>query len=1551
MPAINFPPNPSVNATHTHNGKNWKWNGVHWSANTESEGSIQSSWHNLGGTNYSSSTSPQYDYKYYRITNDITYDLNRVYEIIIDADDNYGHVAIYHLYISQHVETGNHDRIIMSHVSGKPTMMRVALDSNEHVWIAATQRWGNIRIRGLHENEDVSSMPFADSQLASIPSPQFNQTTPFIWDGDTNTLALMPVSNLNGDFGIGTATPQSELDVVGVLRAGNNTSTGGGTALRVQYNSVGDHTANFGAAYSSGAPMIGYAVESSQSASDSFISTADNSHFHRGALVVSNELEFWNALGDVNNIPTVGDPVTMTKRLHIDYEGHTDIGNFHIQQDGVGSHIQGVTSISFRDVTNPWTYAPNHGIMSTDHNGNLSDDISINSYHHISLRLDTNNNQSDGYVRIMKNNAVGNDVSHYFGSNTTGLNVSYMSGNVGINTSPKTDSYRLSMGGHIHMNNFAINYVDQLHFNDGLRFVGEGNDQFLIYKWNDTGTGGIKFVDGDDILHGTIYGDGNGTFGLLSNSGEWAVRIFGNGETQIYHDGAEKLNTRAEGIQITGSVYTDNWFRNSQSGEGLYNEANANHFYSAGQNYWHLNPNNTQSYGGLVLYNQHNTSQGNATGRKGSLYFSTNGFGLLDENHAWAFKTKDSEARLCYNGHEKLNTHNTGVNIAGDIYLQSTSNPTIFFNGNSDAGIDMAIKATPEGLDFYEPEDGNKLHFQILDDTGVNSIYGYKWNGQSLDDRYLVSSGGTITGDVDLTARLAIKKTDNDVSDHIMFYNGTVRVGEIGCHDNDWLRINSSTAKNIYTPRMFRADGGFQVDNKWVVSSDGNTLYENSVALSDKYASKDHIRSLGVFYINDGGGSTTTSTLISELENMGAFDSYVSVGKTGWSYAGNDDLTDAGRFQETAGTSFITWTDNSNDSARGNVTGLFICPTTGSSSGKVFIYNDQGSSYTPGWREVWTNTSDGSGSGLDADLLDGQQGSYYLDYNNLTNTPSSGSSQSTTSIDTEYNTIAYPKKVNPTPITLFSDPSITNTSFVSVNTSVYWGKSGGTSVTYVVPEFKDFKKNHNDKYKLGIYNANGYTEVIIEDLISANPTSSAHYRVHWDDEYGTDSVISLFFTGDDLYLVIGTGGGSGSNNSFYINRIDMFTYEDYKWDLTNSSVWTSGNTLFVSRCVSYREKYVILSHPNSSDLNLDQYIFVYDISNGSVTKINTTGIARPVVLQNIDGSPLSLSENDFYLISQHSYENDQGTKSIMKVDTSDEDPSNWTVTGYGTDGTHERACRSLGVVIDGDIYYTAYYYGYVGKRRDIFKLSGSTVSFFDLSTILTNASWGDAWIQEIYSLKDINSNYIAVVLNDTSTKKMGVVIFNTSTNTFVGNVIKTNDLHSSYGSGYVVPVVDKDGTVYCIPHGDATTSTEAKVTVFNISVGTSSKVHYDLGDASIWDGSDGDLQITYAMYKVDNKIFGSYQYILNNNRGIPYYDITKQSGKVLRQPIPGGHPEADGNTGDKNYYQISMSRFKDGRMAAFVNYHDSSAGSYNVQSMRQKKKYVSIFNPVESEAE
>jgi hypothetical protein len=86
------------------------------------------------------------------------------------------------------------------------------------------------------------------------------------------------------------------------------------------------------------------------------------------------------------------------------------------------------------------------------------------------------------------------------------------------------------------------------------------------------------------------------------------------------------------------------------------------------------------------------------------------------------------------------------------------------------------------------------------------------------DSKYLRSNAddattGTLTiGDGSGQARLILKKADNNTADHIEFYNGTTRVGEIGTSDDTWLRINNLTNKNIYTPRYIRADNGFFVD-------------------------------------------------------------------------------------------------------------------------------------------------------------------------------------------------------------------------------------------------------------------------------------------------------------------------------------------------------------------------------------------------------------------------------------------------------------------------------------------------------------------------------------------------------------------------------------------------------------------------------------------------------------------------------------------------------------------------------------------------------------------
>jgi len=67
-------------------------------------------------------------------------------------------------------------------------------------------------------------------------------------------------------------------------------------------------------------------------------------------------------------------------------------------------------------------------------------------------------------------------------------------------------------------------------------------------------------------------------------------------------------------------------------------------------------------------------------------------------------------------------------------------------------------------------------------------------------------------GDGSAQTTVSIRSAEGtDKSEHLIFYNGDHRVGEIGAEDDTWLRINQETNKNIYTPRMIKADGGFLV--------------------------------------------------------------------------------------------------------------------------------------------------------------------------------------------------------------------------------------------------------------------------------------------------------------------------------------------------------------------------------------------------------------------------------------------------------------------------------------------------------------------------------------------------------------------------------------------------------------------------------------------------------------------------------------------------------------------------------------------------------------------
>jgi len=120
---------------------------------------------------------------------------------------------------------------------------------------------------------------------------------------------------------------------------------------------------------------------------------------------------------------------------------------------------------------------------------------------------------------------------------------------------------------------------------------------------------------------------------------------------------------------------------------------------------------------------------------------------------------------------------------------------------------------------FRMGDDAHYADHTVHTPTIENSITGYSLHGNSLEDLNTygfaheegIQAGGVIKTQsnmeaVNMTASNRITAERIDITE-----SGTV-IGDIQATDSTWLRLNQSTAKNIYTPRYIRADAGFFVD-------------------------------------------------------------------------------------------------------------------------------------------------------------------------------------------------------------------------------------------------------------------------------------------------------------------------------------------------------------------------------------------------------------------------------------------------------------------------------------------------------------------------------------------------------------------------------------------------------------------------------------------------------------------------------------------------------------------------------------------------------------------
>lgn len=208
---------------------------------------------------------------------------------------------------------------------------RMVIDNTGNVGIGETNPDAELHISAafpkiLMQDTDGTNQygEFYHSNGTTAISARNNATNGSIsfqrYDGTTATTSMR--IDTSGNVGIGYTSPDSKLDVAGVIKGGDVAATGGGTALSVKYT-TGHTLNNFGATFSSAETLIGFGVESHKSQANKFISTASNASFTRGALTLDNELKFFNAAA---TSASVGSEVTMTERMRIDSSGNLLVG-------------------------------------------------------------------------------------------------------------------------------------------------------------------------------------------------------------------------------------------------------------------------------------------------------------------------------------------------------------------------------------------------------------------------------------------------------------------------------------------------------------------------------------------------------------------------------------------------------------------------------------------------------------------------------------------------------------------------------------------------------------------------------------------------------------------------------------------------------------------------------------------------------------------------------------------------------------------------------------------------------------------------------------------------------------------------------------------------------------------------------------------------------------------------------------------------------------------------------------------------------------------------
>ena len=464
----------------------------------------------------------------------------------------------------------------------------------------------------------------------------------------------------------------------------------------------------------------------------------------------------------------------------------------------------------------------------------------------------------------------------------------------------------------------------------------------------------------------------------------------------------------ADTVDITGTNSNTNYyplFGAEGSGATVYNDLSGNLKYNPSTNVL-----TAVSFVGALTGNV----TGNASGSSGSC--------TGNAATATALATARTIAGVSFDGTGNISLNNNAItNGAGYLTSVGTSNiaddavtfakmqeiPTARLIGRTSGGTgNPETLAAGDARTFLNVEDGataDQSASEIL--TLIKTVDGA---GSGLDADTLdgVSSASFVRSDASDTLTGATYTFNSGTNEHLILSGST----------HPYIRWQESTTNKAYV--QWHGDGYIKVCNE----EDSSVLrIKDDIDFSTDGSSFNSIYHEGNLSVGDGGltQNNFTNTLKSKLDGIAAsatnvtnnnqltngagyitsadggnaatldgvdstkfFTSYNNAGTTGWEQSNRNFRINSGgnaaglvMFESDGTFAFQTYGD-------GNAYG-FLDANWGNWDIKKAINGnfevDEGS----GLQRVWNAGNDGSGSGLDSDLLDGQEGSYYRNAGNL----------------------------------------------------------------------------------------------------------------------------------------------------------------------------------------------------------------------------------------------------------------------------------------------------------------------------------------------------------------------------------------------------------------------------------------------------------------------------------------------------------------------------------------------------------------------------------------